>query len=119
MMNNTNIKEVVMGFKSLIDSVSEQCADETIDELLTTFRTVLKDLFPAKQFVLCEDGRSDYVLIFDSEKNRDEWLLTKCPQSCSTKIIDVALLNEYSSGEWDTPNGYEETENGELSLKLW
>lgn len=117
-MVDSDIKGIVMDFKGLINSVSEQCGDEATDELITAFRAVLKDLFPSKYFVLYEEGHSDAVLIFDSEKKRDKWLLTNCPQSCSTRQINISEFNEYSCSEWDNPNDYEIIPSGELAFRL-
>ncbi len=124
-MENGGIKEVVMGFNSLIDNVNDKCGDEAANKLFIASRAVLKDLLPEKYFILREKEWSTDILIFDSKEARDEWLLAKSslPFHPTKKVvfskIEFPKVDELLDGEWDELNYYRATSDGVLTLKVW
>lgn len=116
-MENSNIKEIVAGFKNLIDRVNGECSDEVINTLFIASQTMLKDLLPYKYFALDKTAWKTDILIFDNNEDRDKWLLSK--DSMSVSSIEFSQMDTFSNGEWDNLNNYKITSNGELVFDLW
>lgn len=79
-MGNGNIGEVVLGFKQIVDGIPaflDNFADG-LDKLYAAFEEIAEEFIPLKYYAVCDYGYWNEVKIFDSEKQRDKWILNAC-----------------------------------------
>lgn len=108
-MKKGKIREVVMGFKMMVDNIPSQYDnfEEALDKFFEAFYLTMKELLSMKYFTLYEDKYGYEVAIFDEYKDCKEWIdgiINSCDVTCSE--ITFSKFVELSHGEWSSPNCY-------------
>ncbi len=111
-MENGNIREVVSGFKGIVDNIPAQYDnfDEVFDELYEVFHQTMNELLPMKYFALCDDRYGKCINVFDSEVYCNDWLLELINANTDSKAvykkISFSEFVEMAANEWDDLNCY-------------
>ncbi len=88
-MGSGNIREVVLGFKGIVDNIPTQYGnfDEAFDELCKAFRQTMNELLPMKYFALCDDRHGKCINVFDGEAYCNDWLLSLISANTDNRAI--------------------------------
>lgn len=119
-MDSGNIREVVMGFKRVIDNIPSQYDnfEDALDKFFEAFYLTMNELLPLKYFVLYEGECGYEIAIFDRAEDRDSWIDLICRaelEDCKNcHEIAFEKFIELSHDEWSNPNCY----SGELEDML-
>ncbi len=111
-MGNGNIREVVLGFKGIVDNIPTQYDnfDEVLDSLFKVFHETMNELLPMKCFAFCDDRYGRCVNVFDNKSYCNDWLLSLISANINNravyKIISFSDLVKLAIDEWDDLNCY-------------
>lgn len=120
-MENGNIREVVLGFKRMVDNIPTvyDNFEDALDKLFEGFYLTMEELLPLKYFALYEDMYGYEVAVFDSQEDCGKWIgkfVNSCDVSCSE--ITFSKFVELSHSEWSNPNCYYDEPTNILVFKL-
>lgn len=111
-MDNGNIREVVVGFKRLVDNIPSvyDNFEDALDKFFEAFYLTMNELLPLKYFALYESECGYEIAVFDRAKDRNGWIdlirgaeFEDC-KDC--REITFSKFVELSHGEWSNPNCY-------------
>lgn len=127
----TGIKSVILGFQSILDTISEKISDkngELRKSITNEFPNIMKPLLEKKYFGLYEDDNLREVVIFKDKATRDSWLEATVgengePKDPTTYNMSVITLDDvFKLGEksWRDPNNYTVyNHGGDITLSLY
>lgn len=119
-METGSIKEVVMGFESMVGNIPYECNDfrDALSKLFDGFYLTMNELLPLKYFALYKDKYGDKIAIFDKYKDCKEWI-DRFANSCSAECSEIAFSKfvEMAGDDWSTSNYYSD-EGGILMFGL-
>ena len=119
-MDNGNIREVVVGFKRMVDNIPSvyDNFEDALDKFFEAFCLTMNELLPLKHFALYESECGYEIAVFDRAEDRDNWIdLVRGAEFDDCKgchEITFSKFVELSHDEWSNPNCY----SGELEDML-
>lgn len=88
-MDNGNIREVVVGFKRLVDNIPSvyDNFEDALDKFFEAFYLTMNELLPLKYFALYESECGYEIAVFDRAKDRNGWIDLFVERSLKTAKI--------------------------------
>lgn len=127
----TGIKSVILGYQSILDTISEKISDKNGDlrkSITNEFPNVMKPLLKKKYFGLYEDESLREIVIFKDKAVRDSWLEAtvgengepKDPTTYNMSAITLDDVFELGEKSWRDPNNYTVyNHGGDITLSLY
>ncbi len=127
----TGIKSVILGFQSILDTISERINDKSGElrkSITNEFPNVMKPLLEKKYFGLYEDENLREIVIFKDKAVYDSWLEAtvsengepKDPTTYNMSAITLDDVFRLAEKSWKDPNNYTVyNHGGNITLSLY
>lgn len=127
----TGIKSVILGYQSILDTISEKISDKNGDlrkSITNEFPNVMKPLLKKKYFGLYEDENLREIVIFKDKAVYDSWLEAtvsengepKDPTTYNMSAITLDDVFKLAKKSWKDPYNYTVyNHGGDITLSLY